>query len=70
MSIVHDVKDRTMVATYSSPDGEVAAKAHSRSSNETGAGWEGEKMVNSGVRVGIVGLEGLFTVRYCARIGP
>lgn len=49
MSIFHDVKDRTMVVTYSGADGEVAAKTHSRSSNETGAGWEGEEMVNSGV---------------------
>lgn len=47
--IVHDVKYRTMVAAYSSADGKVAAEAHSRSSNETSAGWEGEEMVNSGV---------------------
>lgn len=52
----------------SGTDGKVAAKAHSRSSNETSAGWEGEEMVNSGVRVGIVGLEGLFNLELVATV--
>lgn len=48
-----------MGETYSSADGEVAAETHASGADEACASWEGEKAVDGGVRVGIVGLEGL-----------